>query len=75
MLTPRSADVLRSSFRALNKQIAGDLGISEKTVKFHRGRVMEKRKPIGRRAGPSGRPLGLRPATDRRTRQARDAVS
>ncbi len=26
----------------LNKQIASDLGISEKTVKFHRGRVMEK---------------------------------
>lgn len=27
---------------ALNKQIAGHLGISEKTVKVHRGRVMEK---------------------------------
>ena len=26
----------------LNKQIAADLGISEKTVKIHRGRVMEK---------------------------------
>lgn len=26
----------------LNKQIAADLGISEKTVKAHRGRVMEK---------------------------------
>ena len=26
----------------LNKQIASDLGISEKTVKAHRGRVMEK---------------------------------
>jgi FixJ family two-component response regulator len=26
----------------LNKQIAGDLGISEQTVKAHRGRVMEK---------------------------------
>ena len=26
----------------LNKQIAGDLGIAEKTVKVHRGRVMEK---------------------------------
>jgi len=26
----------------LNKQIAGDLGISEKTVKAHRARVMEK---------------------------------
>ena len=27
---------------ALNKQIAGHLGIAEKTVKVHRGRVMEK---------------------------------
>jgi FixJ family two-component response regulator len=26
----------------LNKQIGGDLGITEKTVKVHRGRVMEK---------------------------------
>jgi FixJ family two-component response regulator len=26
----------------LNKQIAGDLAISEKTVKVHRGRVMKK---------------------------------
>ena len=26
----------------LNKQIGGDLGIAEKTVKVHRGRVMEK---------------------------------
>lgn len=28
----------------LNKQIAGDLGIAEKTVKVHRGRVMAKMK-------------------------------
>jgi hypothetical protein len=27
---------------ALNKQIAAQLGIAEKTVKIHRGRVMEK---------------------------------
>jgi DNA-binding NarL/FixJ family response regulator len=26
----------------LNKQIGAELGISEKTVKVHRGRVMEK---------------------------------
>jgi FixJ family two-component response regulator len=26
----------------LNKQIAGELGVSEKMVKVHRGRVMEK---------------------------------
>jgi FixJ family two-component response regulator len=43
MLTPRERDVLRLVIQGrLNKQIAGDLGISEKTVKFHRGRVMEK---------------------------------
>ena len=28
----------------LNKQIAGDLGTAEQTVKVHRGRVMEKLK-------------------------------
>jgi FixJ family two-component response regulator len=26
----------------LNKQIAGDLGTSEKTIKLHRGRMMHK---------------------------------
>jgi FixJ family two-component response regulator len=42
-LTPRERDVLRLVIQGrLNKQIAGDLGIREKTVKFHRGRVMEK---------------------------------
>jgi FixJ family two-component response regulator len=42
-LTPREREVLGLVVQGrLNKQIAGDLGISEKTVKFHRGRVMEK---------------------------------
>lgn len=42
-LTPRERDVLRHVLRGmLNKQIAAELGISEKTVKFHRGRVMDK---------------------------------
>ena len=42
-LTPRERDVLGLVVQGrLNKQIASDLGISEKTVKFHRGRVMEK---------------------------------
>ena len=42
-LTSRERDVLeRVVTGALNKQIAMDLGISEPTVKIHRGRVMEK---------------------------------
>lgn len=42
-LTARERDVLREVLRGrLNKQIAGDLGISEPTVKQHRARVMEK---------------------------------
>ena len=42
-LTPREREVLQGVVDGrLNKQIAGDLGIAEKTVKIHRGRVMEK---------------------------------
>ena len=42
-LTPRERDVLYLVLQGrLNKQIAAELGISEKTVKFHRGRVMDK---------------------------------
>jgi FixJ family two-component response regulator len=42
-LTPREREVLEGVIAGrLNKQIAGDLGIAEKTVKVHRGRVMEK---------------------------------
>ena len=42
-LTPREAEVLEGVLAGkLNKQIALDLGISEKTVKVHRARVMEK---------------------------------
>ena len=43
LLTPREGEVLRWVIGgALNKQIAAHLGIAEKTVKIHRGRVMEK---------------------------------
>jgi FixJ family two-component response regulator len=43
MLTPREREVLTLVVTGmLNKQIAGALGIAEKTIKVHRGRVMEK---------------------------------
>ena len=42
-LTPREYEILTYVLTGmLNKQIAYDLDISEKTVKVHRGRVMEK---------------------------------
>ncbi len=42
-LTPREREVLMQVVTGkLNKQIAGDLGIAEKTIKIHRGRVMQK---------------------------------
>jgi FixJ family two-component response regulator len=42
-LTPREAEVMAWVVSGLlNKQIAGELGISEETVKVHRGHVMRK---------------------------------
>ena len=42
-LTPREHEVLRHVIAGrLNKQIAGDLGTVEKTIKVHRGRMMAK---------------------------------
>jgi FixJ family two-component response regulator len=42
-LTPRELEVLSHVVAGrLNKQIAGDLGTVEKTIKFHRGRMMKK---------------------------------
>ena len=44
-LTPREHEVFRLvASGMLNKQIAFDLGLSEKTVKIHRSRVMQKMK-------------------------------
>src|SRR5208282_2957288 len=40
-LTPREREVMAQVARGrLNKQIAGDMGISEVTVKVHRGQMM-----------------------------------
>mgnify|MGYP001169113969 FL=1 len=42
-LTPREAEVMDAVVAGdLNKQIAHDLGLAEKTVKVHRARVMKK---------------------------------
>jgi FixJ family two-component response regulator len=42
-LTPREREVMAQVAQGrLNKQIAGDIGISEITVKVHRGQVMRK---------------------------------
>jgi len=44
-LTPREKEVLRWLITGkLNKQIAYDLGISERTIKAHRSRIMQKAK-------------------------------
>jgi FixJ family two-component response regulator len=43
MLTPREFEVLRLVIEGLlNKQIAAELRTAEKTIKVHRGRVMQK---------------------------------
>jgi FixJ family two-component response regulator len=43
LLTPREFEVMQLvTTGMLNKQIAGELGTTEKTVKVHRGRVMQK---------------------------------
>ena len=43
LLTPREFEVLELVITGmLNKQIAGELGTAEKTVKVHRGRMMQK---------------------------------
>ena len=44
-LTSREREVMTEVLKGrLNKQIAGDIGVSEVTVKAHRGEVMRKMK-------------------------------
>ena len=44
-LTPREREVMKLVVSGLlNKQVGGELGISEITVKAHRGQVMRKMK-------------------------------
>ena len=43
LLTPREHEVMKCVVRGLvNKQIAAEIGITESTVKLHRGRLMHK---------------------------------
>ena len=71
LLTPREREVLdRVVHGRANKQIAGDLGISTKTVEAHRAHMMEKMRAeslaglvqLVRDAGVNGQP-GLTPGT------------
>ena len=42
-LTPREFEVMQLVITGmLNKQVGGELGVAEKTVKVHRGRLMQK---------------------------------
>jgi FixJ family two-component response regulator len=43
LLTPREFEVMQLVITGmLNKQVGGELGVAEKTVKVHRGRLMQK---------------------------------
>jgi FixJ family two-component response regulator len=67
-LTPRERDVMRLVVLGrLNKQIAAELGIAEKTVKVHRGRVMTK---MG--AGSVAELVGMCANAERGTRNAEE---
>ena len=69
LLTPRERDVMTQVVSGLlNKQVGWELGISESTVKAHRGQVMRKMKAdsLAELVRMSAR-LGLPPATQSAT--------
>jgi len=64
-LTPREREVLQQIVNGkLNKQIAAELGITERTVKAHRASVMEKMKAdsVAKLVGLAGR-CGITPTS------------
>jgi RNA polymerase sigma factor (sigma-70 family) len=69
-LTPREAEVFSLVVTGmLNKQIAAELGISEKTIKVHRARVMEKMRAgslaeLVKLAEHAGKVIKSRPLSD-----------
>ncbi len=65
-LTPRETEVFeRVVAGRLNKQIARELGVSEKTVKVHRGRVMDKMEaPSLAELARTAERLGIRVSAD-----------
>jgi FixJ family two-component response regulator len=72
LLTPREHDVMTHVVTGLlNKQVGWELGISESTVKAHRGQVMRKMKAesLADLVRIAAR-LGLSPATTQRARVA-----
>jgi FixJ family two-component response regulator len=73
-LTPREREVFdHIVLGQLNKQVAADLGTVEKTIKVHRGRVMEKMgvrsvaelARLAERVGAAGPPPAISPPIDR----------
>jgi FixJ family two-component response regulator len=78
-LTPREREVLEHVVRGrLNKQIAGDLGTVEKTIKVHRARVMQKMRArslaeLVQLAGSAG--IGAQPVGAPRVQSARIAIA